>query len=67
MVLTLVLITFALLVAHDFYLQRRQARRLGAKEAVTVVQTDATAFPMNVVVGSRLRLTLRIIPGTLGR
>ena len=63
MVLTLVLITFALLVAHDFYLQRRQARRLGAKEAVTVVQTDATAFPMNVVGGFKAPAHLAYHPG----
>ena len=33
MVITLVLATFILLVAHDFYLQRRQARRMEVKEA----------------------------------
>ena len=32
MVLTLVLLMFILVVGHDFYVQRRQARRMEAKE-----------------------------------
>jgi hypothetical protein len=33
MVLPLVLATFILLVAHDYYLQRRQAHRMEVKSA----------------------------------
>ncbi|HTS67633.1 MAG TPA: glycine cleavage system protein H [Terriglobia bacterium] len=63
MVLTLVLVTFALLVAHDFYLQRRQARRLEVKDVATVAQAEATGFPMNVVGGFKAPAHLAYHPG----
>jgi len=63
MVLTFVLVTFILLVAHDFYLQRRQARRVDVRDAVTVAQTEATGFPMNVVGGFKTPAHLAYHPG----
>jgi glycine cleavage system H protein len=55
MVITLVLTTFILLVAHDYYLQRRHARLLEAKAVPPVVQKDETSFSsMNAVSGFKL-------------
>src|ERR1035437_710264 len=52
MVITLVLATFILLVAHDYYLQRRHARLLEAKTAAPEVRQEAPVFSaMNVVGG----------------
>jgi glycine cleavage system H lipoate-binding protein len=52
MVLALVVTTFVLLVAHDYYLQRRHARLLEARPAAPEVRQDAPVFSaMNVVGG----------------
>jgi len=52
MVITLVLATFILLVAHDFYLQRRHARLLEAKTAAPEVREAPPVFSaMNLVGG----------------
>jgi glycine cleavage system H lipoate-binding protein len=51
MVITFVLATFILLVAHDYYLQRRHARLLEMKTIAPEVREEAPAFSMNVVGG----------------
>jgi glycine cleavage system H lipoate-binding protein len=52
MVITLVLATFILLVAHDYYLQRRHARLLETKTATPEVREAAPIFSaMNLVGG----------------
>ena len=51
MVPTLVLVMFVLVVAHDFYVQRRQARQMEVKNAAPEAREEAAAFPMNVVGG----------------
>ena len=63
MVPTLVLITFVLLVAHDYYLQWRQGHRLGAKGAKPEAQAEVMAFPMNVVGGFKAPAHLAYHPG----
>jgi glycine cleavage system H protein len=51
MVITMVLATFILLVAHDYYIQRRHARLLETKIAAPEVRAQAPAFPMNAISG----------------
>jgi glycine cleavage system H lipoate-binding protein len=63
MVLTLVLATFILVVAHDFYIQRRQAHRMEVKAAVPEVREEAPAFSMNVVGGFKAPAHLAYHPG----
>ena len=63
MVLTLVLATFILLVAHDYYLQRRQAHRMEVKSAAPEAREEAPAFPMNVVGGFKAPAHLAYHPG----
>ena len=63
MVLTLVVAMFVLLVAHDFYLQRRQARRMEVKSVVPVTQEKGLAVPMNVVGGFKAPANLAYHPG----
>jgi len=59
----LVLATFILLVAHDYYLQRRQARRMEASDAVPGARGEAMAVPMNVVGGFKAPAHLAYHPG----
>jgi glycine cleavage system H protein len=54
MVLTLVVLTFFLLVAHDYYLQRRQARRTEVQIAPQESPHEDISFPMNVVGGFKV-------------
>jgi glycine cleavage system H lipoate-binding protein len=54
---------FILLVAHDFYLQRRQAHRMEVIGAVPEVQGKGLAFPMNVVGGFKAPANLAYHPG----
>lgn len=63
MVITLVLATFILLVAHDYYLQRRQARRFEVKSAAPEAREEGLAFPMNVVGGFKAPAHLAYHPG----
>lgn len=63
MVLTLVLVTFALLVAHDFYLQRRQARHMQVASAAPAVQHEGAACPMSLVGGFKAPAHLAYHPG----
>ena len=63
MVPTLVVITFLLLVAHDYYLQRRQARLVKAKSAQPEAPSEGVAFPMNVVGGFKAPAHLAYHPG----
>ena len=63
MVPTLVVITFILLVGHDYYLQRRQAQRMEAKSTSPEVHQEAAAFPMNVVGGFKAPANLAYHPG----
>ena len=63
MVPTLVLATFILVVAHDFYLQRRQARRMEVKSAAPEAREEASAFPMNVVGGFKAPAHFAYHPG----
>jgi glycine cleavage system H lipoate-binding protein len=63
MVITLMLATFILLVAHDYYLQSRQARIVEAKTAVSVAREEASAFSMNVVGGFKTPAHLAYHPG----
>jgi glycine cleavage system H lipoate-binding protein len=63
MVLTLVVATFILLVAHDFYLQRRQARRMEMKTVVPETREEGMPFPMNVVGGFKAPANLAYHPG----
>ena len=63
MVPTLVLVTFILLVAHDYYLQRRQARRLEVKSVAPDAREKVPAFPMNVVGGFKAPAHLAYHPG----
>jgi len=60
---TLVLVTFVLLVAHDYYLQRRQARRMEVKSMAPEAREEASAFPMNVVGGFKAPANLAYHPG----
>lgn len=63
MVLTLVVLTFILLAAHDFYLQRRQARRLEARPAVQETIPNDGVAPMNFVAGFKAPANLAYHPG----
>lgn len=63
MVPTLVLVTFVLLVAHDYYLQRRQARPLALKSAVPQTPGEGLTFPMLVVEGFKAPANLAYHPG----
>ena len=63
MTIVFVLATFILLVAHDFYLQRRQARRMEMKEALPEARGEAMAVPMNVVGGFKAPAHLAYHPG----
>jgi glycine cleavage system H lipoate-binding protein len=63
MVPTLVLATFILLVAHDLYLQMRQARRMQVKTVVPEVREEGIPFPMNVVGGFKAPANLAYHPG----
>ncbi len=44
MVLTLVLVMFILVVAHDYYLQRRQARRMEVKSAAPEAREEGAGL-----------------------
>ena len=63
MVPTLVLVTFILLVAHDYYLQWRLARRTKAQAVAPEAREEAPAFPMNVVGGFKAPAHLAYHPG----
>jgi glycine cleavage system H protein len=63
MVPTLVLVMFTLVVAHDFYVQWRLARRMEVKAAVPETREEASAFPMNVVGGFKAPAHLAYHPG----
>ena len=63
MVLTLVLVMFILVVGHDFYVQRRQARRMEVKSAAPEAREEAPAFSMNVVGGFKAPAHLAYHPG----
>jgi len=63
MVFALVLVMFMLVVGHDFYVQRRQARRLEVKEAAPEVRAEAMTVPMNVVGGFKAPAHLAYHPG----
>ena len=63
MVLTLVVIMFVLLVGHDYYLQRRQARRLEVKTVMPETREEGLPFPMNVVGGFKAPAHLAYHPG----
>lgn len=63
MVPTLVLVTFILLVAHDYYLQRRQARILEMKPGVPDAREEASSIPMSVVGGFKAPAHLSYHPG----
>ncbi len=67
MVLTLVLVMFILVVAHDFYVQRRQAYRMEVKGAAPEVRPEvgdeAPAFAMYVVGGFSTPAHLAYHPG----
>lgn len=63
MTITLVLATFILLVAHDYYLQRRQAGKLAMKESLPEARTEPMAVPMNVVGGFKAPAHLAYHPG----
>jgi glycine cleavage system H lipoate-binding protein len=63
MVPTLVLVMFTLVVAHDFYVQWRLARRMEVKVAVPEAREEASAFPMNVVGGFKAPAHLAYHPG----
>lgn len=63
MAIAFMLATFILLVAHDFYLQRRQARRMEVKEAAPETRGEAMAVPMNVVGGFKAPAHLAYHPG----
>ena len=61
--IALMMAMFILLVAHDFYLQRRQAHRMEAKESVPETRGEAMAVPMNVVGGFKAPAHLAYHPG----
>ena len=63
MVPTLVLTMFILVVAHDFYLQWRQKRRMEVKSAASEAWEEASAIPMNVVGGFKAPAHLAYHPG----
>jgi len=63
MVLTLVVTMFILVIAHDFYVQRRQARRMQVKSAAPEPRAEAMAIPMNVVGGFKAPAHLAYHPG----
>lgn len=63
MVPTLVLVTLILLVAHDYYLQRRHARLLEMKREAPAVQEEPSSMPMNVVGGFKAPAHLSYHPG----
>jgi len=63
MAIAFMLATFLLLVAHDYYLQRRQARRMEVKEAVPETRGETIAVPMNVVGGFKAPAHLAYHPG----
>ena len=61
--LAVAVLMFILLVAHDFYLQKRQARRMEVKTAASEVRQETPAFPMNVVGGFKAPAHLAYHPG----
>jgi len=63
MVFALVLLTFVLLVAHDYYLQRREAGRVKAKAVPLESPREELSFPMNVVGGFKVPAHLSYHPG----
>jgi glycine cleavage system H lipoate-binding protein len=63
MVLIGVIVTFILLVGHDFYLQRRQAHRMEVKSLVPEARDEAPVFSMNVVGGFKTPAHLAYHPG----
>ena len=63
MVPTLVLAMFVLVVAHDFYVQWRRARRMEVKAAAPEAREEVSAFPMNVVGGFKAPAHLAYHPG----
>jgi len=63
MVLTLVLLMFILVVGHDFYVQRRQARRMEATSPTPEAREEAPAFSMNVVGGFKTPAHFAYHPG----
>ena len=63
MVITLVLATFVLLVAHDYYIQRRHARLLEAKTVTQEVRDQTPAYSMNAVSGFKTPAHLAYHPG----
>lgn len=63
MVVALVVATFILLVAHDYYVQRRQVRPATVKTAALGVREELPAFPMNVVGGFKTPAHLAYHPG----
>jgi len=63
MVLALFVITVVVLIGHDFYLQRRQARRMEVKSAAPEVRQEAPVIPMNFVQGFKAPAHLAYHPG----
>jgi glycine cleavage system H lipoate-binding protein len=67
MVLTLVLLMFIVVIGHDYYIQRRQARYLkvqgAAPEVKPEVRGGAPVFSMNVVGGFKAPANLAYHPG----
>ena len=63
MAITLMLAMFILLVAHDYYLQKRHARLLEVKSVVPETREEIPAFPMNVVGGFKTPAHLAYHPG----
>lgn len=63
MTAVLFLLTFMLLVAHDYYLQRRQARRMKASAELPKKPEEPVAVPMNVVGGFKAPAHLAYHPG----
>ena len=63
MVVALVVMTFLLLVAHDYYLQRRQARHMEAKNPAPDLRELAGISPMTTVGGFKAPAHLAYHPG----
>ena len=63
MVPTLVLVTFALLVVHDLYLQRRQVRRQAATSTLPELKREPLPVSMNLVGGFKAPANLAYHPG----
>ena len=59
----LVLVTFFLLVAHDYYLQRRLARRTEVRVGPQDAPREDVSVPMNVVGGFKAPANLAYHPG----